>query len=141
MQDIFIFIQHHWLLSIAFTIVLLALLALEFIKIKRGTLQVSPQEAILLINHENAVVVDVRALDAYINGHIINAISLPLSEIETKHKKLDKFKTNPILITCAAGLESSAAADSLTKHGFNVRVLAGGMRSWKDAEMPLVKGN
>jgi len=141
MQDILLFIQHHALLSATFVIVLIALIFLELIRAKRGTLQITPQQAILLINHENAVVVDVRSLDTFFAGHILGAVSLPLAELETRLNKLEKFKSNPIVITCATGLESPAAAASLLKHGFKVRVLSGGIRGWKEADMPLVKGN
>lgn len=141
MQDIFLFIQHHPVLSVAFVVVLLALMILEFIKLRRGTQEITPQQAIFLINHENAAVVDVRSLDVFITGHIVDAISLPLSELETKQKKLEKFKSKPIVIVCATGIESSTAAAMLIKHGFDARVLAGGLRRWKEADLPLIKGN
>lgn len=141
MPDLLIFIQNHQMLFLGLAIVLVALVTIEFMKIRRGNNQILPQEAIKLINHENAVVVDIRDGDVFSKGHIINAISLPLSEIQTKHKKLDKFKSNPILIICSNGTESLSAVDSLAKLGYDTRIISGGIRGWKDAEMPLVKGN
>lgn len=141
MQDIFLFIQHHWLLSVAFVIVLIGLMVLEFIKLQKGTQQTSPQQAVLLINRDDAVVVDLRHPDAFMTGHIVDAISIPRTELEAKYKKLEKFKSKPIVIACATGIESGGAATFLTKQGFDVRILAGGLRGWKEAELPLVKGN
>lgn len=139
MQDIVIFIQHHLVLSLALVIVLLILVALEFIKIKRGAKRLSTQQAIQLINHENATVIDIRNKEAFVNGHIVSAISLPLRDLEESTKKLEKYITQPIIIVCASGLESQRAANLLDKKGYNVRVLDGGLRMWQQAGMPLVK--
>ena len=62
-------------------------------------------------------------------------------QLKVKPKKLEKFKSSPIIVTCATGIESPAAAASLVKHGFDAKVLSGGLRGWKEAELPLVKGN
>ncbi len=140
MQDIALFMQHHGTLTMAFAIVLLLLIIIEFIRLKRGTNQVSPAELTTLINRQNAVVVDLRAPEAYTGGHIVEAVSLPSKDVEEKYKKLEKFKSTPIVLVCATGLESQKAASILIKHGFNVFILAGGIRAWQTAEMPLVKG-
>ena len=140
MQDIILFMQHHLLLVAAFAAVLFLLFILEFIKIKRGTQSLGPAEAVRLINHEKAVIVDVRSYEAYLTGHIVNSVSLPLNEIKDKIKKIEKFKSQPIVVVCGTGVEASRAATLLTQQGFQAQVLAGGIRAWRDAEMPLVKG-
>jgi rhodanese-related sulfurtransferase len=139
MQDIFLFAQNHAMLSIALLIVLLLLAVLELIKSKRGTQQLSPAGATQLINHQDAIVLDIRNTEAFNSGHIVDAISIPFSELENKYKKLDSFKARPILIVCATGSESPRAAGLLEKEGFKVFLLAGGIRSWKETDMPLVK--
>lgn len=139
MQDFLQFIQQHWALSAALVVVLVLLIIVEFIKLKCGAIRISPAQAIQLINRENAMVVDIRSPEAFVTGHIVDAISLPYPELEKKYKKLEKFKSQPIVITCATGLESPRAAELLMKYGFKTHVLNGGIRGWKDAEMPLVK--
>lgn len=139
MQDIFLFAQHHATLSVALAIALGLLVILEFIKLKQGAQQISPALATQMINHQNALVLDIRNADAFASGHIIDAISIPFAELENKYKKLDKSKAQPILIACATGQEASRAAHLLMKNGFNIFTLAGGIRGWKEANMPLVK--
>ena len=139
MQDFLSFIQHHWLPSAALVFVFALLCIIEYIRGQRGAKRVSPTELTRLINHEKGVVVDIRSKDAYLNGHIVGAISIPLDELQSKYKKLEKFKSQPIVLVCAAGLESPKAASLLAKQGVNVLILAGGIRGWRDADMPLAK--
>lgn len=139
MQNLFLFAQHHATLSTALVIALVLLVILEFIKLKQGTQQLSPALATQMINHQNAIVLDIRNAEAFATGHIVGAISIPCAKLESKYKKLDKSKAQPILIVCATGQESSRAAHLLLKNGFNTFILAGGIRGWKEAGMPLVK--
>jgi rhodanese-related sulfurtransferase len=139
MQDILPFLQRHGSLAFVLVIVLILLVILEFIKQKQGARRLSPLQTTQLINHENAVIVDIRSVDAFAKGHITSAVSLPLADLEQQIKKLDKFKSSPIVIVCATGLESARAANLLIQKGFNTFILAGGIRSWQDANIPLVK--
>jgi rhodanese-related sulfurtransferase len=139
MQDITQFIQNHLALNLALVAVLFALMLLEFISQKRGTKQLSPAQTTQQINHANATILDIRSAPSYKEGHIIGAVSLPLPELDEKIKKLEKYKSNPIVVVCANGTESPRAASILTQKGFDVRILAGGTRAWIDAELPIVK--
>ena len=140
MQDILSFIQNHWMLSIVLVIIFVALLVIEWIRNKQGARRISPQEATQLINHQDAVLVDLRPIDAFKTGHVLGAISIPFAELENKSKKLEKYKSKPIILVCAAGLQSARATTLLTNKGLSALILAGGIRGWRDAEMPLVKG-
>lgn len=140
MQDILIFIQHHGSLFTAFIAVFALLLIIEFIRIKQGGNQITPAIATGLINHQNAVVVDIRKSEEFTQGHIVDAISLPTSGLEIQPKKLEKFKSRPIVLTSSTGQEAGPIAALLAKQGFNVFILSGGIRAWLNAEMPLVKG-
>jgi rhodanese-related sulfurtransferase len=140
MQDITLFIQQHGMLSLAFAIVLFLLMIVEFIRLKQATNHISVAQVTSLINHHNAVVVDIRNTESFAKGHIVDAISLPLQDLGDKYKKLDKFKSQPIVLVCAAGVDSARAATSLTKNGFNVLILKGGIKAWLTADMPIVKG-
>lgn len=139
MQDITLFLQHHWMLSTAVVAVLILLTILEFIKGKTSTKRLSPQRAVQLMNHENAVIVDVRNPEAFANGHIVGSISLPFRDLETSHKKVEKFITAPIIVVCATGQDSQRAANALEKKGYNTYLLENGLRAWQQADMPLVK--
>lgn len=139
MQDFFLFIQNHWILSTAFVVVVVLLVILEFIKLRSSASQLSPLQATQLINHQNAVVIDIRAHDVFSAGHIIGAHSIPANEL-TKNKKIEKFKSQPLIIVCNTGQESARIAETLNQQGYNAKVLANGIRSWREADMPLIKG-
>jgi rhodanese-related sulfurtransferase len=139
MKDIYVFLQNHSTLSMALIVVLILLFVVELIRLKLSAHRVSPLEATHLMNHQNAIVVDIRSQDAFRSGHIVGAISLPLTDLEKQSKKLEKYLKQPIIIVCATSLESSRAANFLLKNGYNANILAGGVRAWKEAEMPLVK--
>ena len=139
MQDITVFIQNHLLLSLVLVIALILLIIIEFVKQNSGATRLTPRRATHLINHMDAVIVDIRDSEAFNKGHIVNAINLPSKEIEQKIQKIDKFKSQPVILVCATGVESQRAFMTLQKKGFNVQVLDGGMRAWREAEMPVVK--
>lgn len=140
MQAMLPFMQQHWQLSSALVILFVLLLIIELLRQKSGTTCLSALQATQMINHQHAVVVDIRSNDAFKTGHIINAISVPLNELDANPKKLEKYKTKPIILVCATGTESPRAAGLLSKHGFQSFRLSHGMRSWRDADMPIVKG-
>lgn len=139
MQDIIVFMQNHWALSLGLVVILIILIFLEFMKQKQNTMGLSPARVTHLINHDNAAVIDVRAFEAYASGHIVGAVSIPTAEIEGQGNKIGKYKSQPVVLVCAAGLDSTRIAPSLQKQGYNVYILSGGVRAWKDAGLPLVK--
>jgi rhodanese-related sulfurtransferase len=91
--------------------------------------------------HEIAVV-DVREGDRYASGHISVAVELPLSEIELRAAELLPRGGLRIVVTDDDGTSlAPAAAARLQAIGYrNVRVLAGGLRSWKAAGNELITG-
>ncbi|MFT6977755.1 MAG: rhodanese-related sulfurtransferase [Shewanella psychromarinicola] len=102
---------------------------------------VSHQELTLMVNKQDARVVDVRGKEEFKKGHIVDALNVTLSEIKNNQvTSLENFKTNPIILVCDSGNTSSQAAQLLTKQGFeNVSNLKGGMGEWKGANLPVVK--
>lgn len=139
MQDIFVFMQQHWQLSAGLIIVLVLLFILELIKQKAGHAQISSARATHLINHENALVLDIRPTAAFATGHITGALSLPATELEQSTKKIDKLKAQPLILISATGVEAQKIATILVQSGFTVYILAGGIKSWKMDQLPLVK--
>jgi rhodanese-related sulfurtransferase len=139
MQDILLFIQQHWLLNAGLAAILFILIFLEFLNQKRNAAKVTPAQVTHLINRSNANIIDIRNSDLFKEGHIIGALSIPVAELPEKIKKLEKLKSQPLVITCMTGVESARAAGLLMQKGFNVHVLAGGIRAWNEADMPLVK--
>ena len=139
MQEMLTFLTNHPALSAGALVVILLLLMLEILRAKRSTFKITAQQATQLINHDNAVVVDLRSTEQFKKGHIIGAQSILSKSIWDNAKKLEKFKTKPLIMVCEQGVESQKIAVFLLKHGYNVFALAGGMRGWQAADMPIVK--
>ncbi len=100
---------------------------------------VSTAEAVLMINRERAVLIDVSEPAEYAAGHAGGAKNVPLATLEsTTH--LPKNKALPLVVVCANGARASKAVGILTKLGFaNSRPLAGGLKAWREANLPVEK--
>lgn len=106
----------------------------------RGIKEVDCVAALQLINHKNALVLDVREQNEYNAGHILNSTVIPLAKLDERIGELEKFKEQPVLIVCNTGNRSSTACVVLGKHGFaQAYNLAGGIAVWQKANLPLVK--
>ena len=106
----------------------------------RVSAEVGPADAVMLINRKDAVVLDVRDTAEFAGGHITNARHIPEKQLEQRMKELEKLKNKPVIVSCATGRRSAAAADSLRKQGFvEVVALRGGISAWLQAGMPLEK--
>lgn len=102
--------------------------------------EVSPVEAVQLMNRRDAVVIDVRDAAEYAAGHITNARHIPEAQLAERVKELEKFKARPLIVACRAGGRGASAAAVLRKHGFGeVVALRGGIGAWQQASMPLEK--
>ncbi len=101
----------------------------------------TPMQATLLINREDALVVDVREPSEYVEGHLPDARNIPLGELENRVGEIEKFKDRPLILVCRTGARSSSACSRLAKLGFvKVQNLDGGVTDWAQAGLPLKKG-
>lgn len=109
-------------------------------RLSRPGNEVGAVEAVQLINRRDAVVIDVREDTEYATGHITNARHIPLAQLASRVKDLEKFKSRPIIISCRSGSRAASAVGTLRKNGFNeVVMLRGGISAWQQAGMPLEK--
>jgi rhodanese-related sulfurtransferase len=101
---------------------------------------VSPTEAVQLINREKAVVVDVCEPAEYQAGHVGGARNIPLGELEQKLPAAVKNKALPLVLVCASGARSGRAVAIARKLGYEqAQSLSGGLKSWRDANLPVEK--
>lgn len=99
---------------------------------------VSPSQAVQLINREKAVVVDVCSPEEYAAGHVGGARNIPLDELEQKLPEAVKNKATPVVLVCASGVRSGRAVAMARKLGYDkAQALAGGLKSWRDANLPV----
>lgn len=96
--------------------------------------------AVQLINRERAVVVDVCEPDEYAQGHVAGARSVPLGQLETRLPEVVKNKALPVILVCATGARAGRATAIAKKLGYDkAQALSGGLRAWKDANLPVEK--
>ncbi len=137
MQQLLEFVANHLLLVLTFVGLAAALAWTTFFD-PVAKAAVTPLQATPLINHEDAVVLDVRSIAEYNKGHIVNAINIPLNGLGKQLQQLEKYKDRPIIVVCRSGSRSAMAARMLLKKGFTeVHNLKGGMMAWENAGLPV----
>jgi len=134
------FIAQNWYLFAALVVISLLI---GFDSIRRGgggANQVSALQLPQLISQENAVVVDVCETEEFERGHILNAINIPLKQLQDQLGQLEKFraKDKPIVLSCRSGQRANRAAAILRKNEFKkVFTLSGGLTAWEKENLPV----
>jgi len=106
----------------------------------RGIKEVDCNAALQLINHKNALVLDVREESEYKLGHILNSMLIPLGKLNESIVELEKHKEQPIVVVCRSGNRSGSACVMLGKRGFTQAYnLTGGVMAWQKVNLPLEK--
>ena len=103
---------------------------------------VGPQEAMRRMN-DSAVLVDVREPGEFAGGHAPMAVPLPLGRIRSEGGKALEALRIPqeaeILLICRSGMRSRLAQSALSKDARRCLNVAGGMRAWTAAGLPVVR--
>jgi rhodanese-related sulfurtransferase len=111
--------------------------------LRRGALgipEVSPAQAVTLINREHALVLDVRNDAEFATGHITNARHIPLDQLQSRLGELGRFRDKAMVVNCQGGVRSASACAVLKKQGFGrVHNLKGGISAWIDAKLPVTR--
>ncbi|MCU7905821.1 MAG: rhodanese-like domain-containing protein [Candidatus Thiodiazotropha sp. (ex Epidulcina cf. delphinae)] len=137
MQQLIEFTMNNWILVLAFALVAVALIY-NLLQIDKDS--VDPSAATVLINHQNAVIVDIRPTADFHKGHIINALNIPSNGFANQMGILDKHKDKPIIVSCRSGAQSSGACRQLKKAGFDQAFnLKGGILAWQNANLPITR--
>jgi hydroxyacylglutathione hydrolase len=95
--------------------------------------QLSAEELYLMAaKGDQMVLLDVRAPREYESGHIKGAVNIPVADLRTRYKELDK--NEPTVLICSTGHRSSLGASILKQRRFeNVYNVAGGMTGYSAA--------
>ena len=101
---------------------------------------IQPQAATVMINRDEAKVIDVRPMADFANGHIINSINVPVNALKSQLGRLEKYRQQPLIVACRSGAQSASACKQLRKEGFEkVFNLQGGILAWQNANLPISK--
>ncbi len=134
------FTSNHVLLVSALMVSFFVLVFSELRRKAGGLVNVDAGDAVKLINND-AVVIDIRSVDAFSRGHIVNAKNVPKDELDAKLDQLQQYKGTPIVAVCDAGVSTTGIVNKLRAAGFeSVFGLKGGMAGWGQAGLPVVTG-
>ena len=138
MEQLGEFVTNHWILVTLFIVVSVAFLT----NLARSMGGVTPNQAVTMMNKNNAVIIDVRPEKDFKKGHIIGSKNFPASTLPQMKGKLEKFKGAPVLVCCQSGNLSADSAKKIREHGVdNVELIKGGIFAWEQEGLPLERGN
>ena len=103
--------------------------------------ELSTHDTTLLMNRENAIIIDIRKNNEYRQGHILGAKALSEDDVKKANfSSLEKYKDKPIIVVCAMGMSAKKVAQAIAKTGHQqVSVLKGGMATWQNEKLPVSK--
>ncbi len=140
MEKFFTFVMNHWVLSFAFVFLVVLLLVETFKRRFLGFKEIDAPEAVRRMNHDDAVVLDVREDQEFAEGHIVNALHIPVGVLDKRLNELEAHKDKPIIVYCRSGDRAARASATLHKQGFTaVFKLNGGVLAWRAANLPVQK--
>ena len=86
------------------------------------------------------LLIDVRSVEDYKGekGHLPNAVSIPMLELESRIDEIAEYKEKRIITMCPGGGLSLVAVDILQEAGFkDVKSLKGGTDQWTQNGYPI----
>lgn len=94
--------------------------------------KITGQEAKKMMDeNEEEIILDVRSLEEYNEGHIEGAVLLPDYEVKEKAEAVLEDKDQVILVYCRSGRRSEGAARELAQMGYTKVYDFGGIMDWK----------
>ncbi|AGH46596.1 rhodanese-like domain-containing protein [Paraglaciecola psychrophila] len=141
MEQMIEFATNHYILSGLFAALLAALIYTVVASQLSSLKELSTHEATLLMNKEDAYILDIRPVAEFKKGHILGSKQIK-AELVTKgdFSTLEKSKDKPIIVVCSMGMTCKRTASQMLKAGFeNVVTLKGGISAWQTANLPLTK--
>ena len=102
--------------------------------------QISQEEAAeMIVKDDGHVIVDVRRMDEYIEGHIPGAICIPNENIDRERPEKLPDLDQIILVYCRSGNRSKQASEKLAAMGYRNVYEFGGIITWTGETVTGVK--
>ena len=135
MENITHFVSQNLLICISFVLLIAIYAIFELTMAKKSQNSLSLSDAVLAVNKNHGLYLDVRDEESYKKAHIIGAKNIAFSDLGENLKKLTKNKPNPIVVY---GDDAEKAVMLLRKEGFEqAYVLKGGLSAWMQASYPV----
>lgn len=136
MDRIIEFAGNHLYLVTAFVALLAAFI---FTEMQRGGRRISPADLTRLVNTQQARVIDLRNAPEFREGHITGSENMPFSQVADKAASIAQTG-KPVIFVCAMGQTAGNAARAVKQAGLNeVHILSGGISTWRQQGLPLVR--
>lgn len=116
---------------VVMTLVLVLITGCGKEEVKVVASDVNQKRAEVLIEKENAILIDVRSKEEYENKHIDGSINIDVNDIETV-EEIYKDKNRPIILYCRSGNRSMQAANKLIKMGYTKIYNLGAITNWEE---------
>lgn len=140
MNSIIEYAGNHPFLFFGMMLMFAIVFAYEMRAARRKGLDISPAEAVAMIN-AGAQPVDVRAAAQFEKAHLLDARNIPVADLDQNMHALEKLKERGILLYCENGSVSAKAAETLRTRGLaGVKSLKGGLTAWRTEHLPVFSG-
>ena len=131
------FALEHWELCLAFVVVLSYWIISE-VQEMMGSHGISASHVVSLMNHDDAIVIDIRDTELFKKGHILGAQSYPEKIILEKLDELKKYHDKKVILVDSNGQHSNRLLHKMIAHGFKeVFFLKNGMQAWTSEKLPI----
>jgi rhodanese-related sulfurtransferase len=132
--------NHPLLITMAIMLTVLVIVNELRLMSRRG-IDLTPAEAVQFIN-DGAMIIDVRSIERFRTGHIVNARNIPFDELAgAVAGKLKGHEDKPVITYDDAGFIGAKAASLLRKLAFaKAANLRGGLVAWQRDNLPLETG-
>jgi sulfur-carrier protein adenylyltransferase/sulfurtransferase len=108
-------------------------------QVKQRIQEVDPQTAREEIERGDIILLDTRELTEWNEAHLEGATLVPPAEVVERADEVAPDTSRRVLTYCASGNRSARAADALQDLGYeNVASVAGGIKAWEAAGLPVI---
>lgn len=126
------------IISILLTIILI--IYIEIREYKYRKYGITPQDAIKIINNNNAVIFDFRDETVFKKCHIINSINIPYNKIDSHKNTLNKYKKHIIILIENKKNNHKLITATLNNYGYkNIMYMINGIDLWIKNNLPTYK--
>ena len=95
----------------------------------------------LIKSEKPFILLDVRTVEEFVDGHIPNAVNIPHKALESRLAELSKAKNTQIVIYCRSGRRAEVAKQVLVENGFShLDHLMGDFNGWTSSKLPITTG-
>ncbi|MCP3674391.1 MAG: rhodanese-like domain-containing protein [Gammaproteobacteria bacterium] len=126
---------------IIFVLIIIAFFLMQYLLVASPATDITQDEFIALqkSKENDFLLLDVRTVGEFSQGHIKDAINITHTEIVNRLSDIPKDKD--IIIYCRSGKRAAVAANTLEKNGFHKLFhLDGDMNGWVKNNQSIVKG-